>query len=182
MGDSVATTSYYTRTAVALHWLVAILVIGAFMLGVSMTDMPISPLRVRMYNWHKWVGVTVLALATLRLLWRLTHAAPAFLPMPAWQRVAAHALHLALYALMFLQPISGWIYSNAVGYPIVYLGMFPLPTLVAKSKEIAAVWLQVHKACGGMIFIAVILHVLAALKHQFINRDGTLRRMFAWRG
>lgn len=174
--------SHYTRTAVVLHWLMAVLIIAAFIMGEKMTDMAISPLKVRMYNWHKWLGVTVLAFVALRLLWRLKNPAPAMVPMPAWQRYAAHGLHIWLYFVMFALPLSGWIYSNAVGYPIVYLGMLPLPTLVAKSKELATVWLQVHEVLGRLLFLTFILHVLAALKHQFVDKDGTLMRMLAWRG
>ena len=181
MSDSRAATGHYTRTAVTLHWLVAILIIAAFMMGVTMVDMSISPTKVKLFNYHKWLGVTVLALAAMRLIWRLMNAAPAMLPMPAWQRFAAHGLHILLYFVMFAQPLSGWIYSNAVGYPIVYLGLVPLPTLVAKSKELAAFWLSVHQLLGNLLFVAVIIHVLAALKHQFFDKDGTLKRMFTWR-
>ena len=119
---TVAASTGYTRTAVSLHWLIAGLIISAFALGWVMTELAISPLKVRMFNWHKWVGMTILALAALRTLWRLTHPAPPLLPMPAWQRISAHALHGLLYAMMFALPLSGWAYSNATGYPIVYLG------------------------------------------------------------
>lgn len=175
------TSSNYTRTSVLLHWLIAVLIVSTFPLGWVMTRMAISPLKLRMYSWHKWVGMTVLALALLRALWRLTHAPPPFLPMAAWQRLSAHALHGLLYLLLFLQPISGWLYSSAAGYQVVYLGLLPLPNLVAKSKPLAATLLQVHWALGWLLFAALVLHVLAALKHHFFDRDETLRRMLSWR-
>jgi len=175
--DNSLTSAAYTKTAVALHWLIAVLIIGAFALGWIMTDMAVSPLKLRMFNWHKWVGVSVLLLAIVRSVWRLTHPAPPFLPMPAWQKFAAHALHFALYVLMFLQPLSGWIYSNAAGYPIVYLGLIPLPTLVAKDKALADVMMERHELIGWILLACIVLHVLAGLKHQFVDRDGTLRRM-----
>jgi cytochrome b561 len=176
-----AAPEHYTRTAVSLHWLIAGLIVCAFALGWVMTDMAISPLRLRMYNWHKWVGISVLGLAAIRLLWRLTHRAPPLLPMPDWQRLAAHGLHGLLYVFMFLQPISGWAYSNAVGYPIVYLGLIPLPNLVGKDKALAHTLEQVHSTLGWILFAAVALHALAALKHHFIDRDNTLKRMLSWR-
>lgn len=176
-----APPEYYTRTAVALHWLVAGLIICAFTLGWVMTELAISPLKLRMFNWHKWVGVSVLALAAIRGIWRLTHTAPALLPMPAWQRISAHALHGMLYVLMFLQPISGWAYSNAVGYPIVYLGLLPLPNLVGKDKQLAHTLLEVHQTVAWVFVIALALHAAAALKHHFIDRDPTLKRMLSWR-
>ncbi len=173
--------THYTRTAVSLHWLVAALIICAFTLGWTMTNMDISPLKLKMFNWHKWVGVTILALAILRLVWRMTHRAPAMVVMPRWQQMAAHALHGVLYLLMLAMPLSGWIYSNAAGYPIVYLSLWRLPNLVARNKELAETWEKVHGTLGFLLFLCVIAHVLAALVHHFWHRDDTLRRMLRWR-
>ena len=106
-------TTAYTRTAVALHWIVAALVIIALTVGWSMTDMVFSPLKLRLFNWHKWVGATVLVLMLVRVSWRLAHPAPALLPMPAWQRLSAQALHGLLYLMLLVQPLTGWIFSNA---------------------------------------------------------------------
>ena len=175
-----STPASFNRTAISLHWLVAGLVICSFSLGWVMTDLAVSPLKVRMFNWHKWVGVTILGLTAIRLLWRLTHPAPPPLSMPAWQRVAASVSHAAMYVLLLALPLSGWTYSNAAGYPIVYLGLLPLPDLVEKNKELAEQWLQVHEVLGWALASIVILHLLAVLKHQFIDRDGTLGRMWRW--
>jgi cytochrome b561 len=116
------TATHYTRTAVALHWSIAGLIFAAVFMGWTMTEMAISPGKLKLYNYHKWVGVTVLALAVVRVLWKLTHRAPPLLPMPRWQQIAAHAGHGLLYVLMLAVPLSGWVYSNASGYPVVYLG------------------------------------------------------------
>jgi cytochrome b561 len=151
-----------------------------FALGWVMTDLAISPLKLRMFNWHKWMGMTVLALAALRGLWRLSHPAPPLLPMAAWQRMAARALHALLYAMLFALPLSGWAYSNATGYPIVYLGLWKLPDLVARDKALAAQLLQVHHALGWLLLAIVVIHVAAALKHHLVDRDDTLRRMVRW--
>ncbi len=176
-------TTHYTRTAVGLHWLIAAFILAALFMGWTMTAMPVSPQKLKVYNWHKWVGVTVLGLAVLRLLWRLTHRPPALPAMvPAWQRGAAHAGHALLYVLMIGMPVTGWIYSNLTGYPVVYLGRIPLPDLVERNRELADTWVQVHATLGIILAVVVAGHVLAALYHQFIVRDGTLLRMFAWRG
>jgi len=171
----------YTRTAVALHWTVMALVITALCMGWFMTDLAISPLKLRVYSWHKWIGVTVLGLSAVRALWRLSHAPPAPVPMAAWQRLSAHAIHGLLYLMLLVQPLTGWIYSNAAGFPVVYLKLIPLPNLVAKDKALAARFEDLHSAGGTILAIAIGLHALAALKHHFIDRDDTLRRMLRWR-
>jgi cytochrome b561 len=173
-------TVRYTRTAVSLHWLIAALIVSAFALGWVMTELAISPFKVKLFNWHKWVGMTVLGLASLRAIWRLTHSPPRLLPMPAWQRVSAHALHGVLYFLMFALPVSGWAYSNSTGYPIVYLGLWRLPDLVAKDKALAAQLVEVHHILGWLLAAVLVMHALAALKHHFFDKDDTVRRMLRW--
>jgi cytochrome b561 len=129
------------------------------------------------FSWHKWIGVTVLALFFVRGLWRLTHTPPRLLPAPRWQHLTAHALHALLYVMMFVQPLAGWIYSNATGYPIVYLGLIPLPNLVAKDKLLAAVFQDIHDLGAIVLAVAIGIHALAALKHHVVDRDATLRRI-----
>ena len=107
----------YTRTAIALHWVLGLALIGSFAVGLTMTEMTMSPQRLKLYNWHKWAGITILTLSFARLAWRLTHRPPADVPMPAWQQQAAHWTHRALYALFFLVPLAGWAYSSAAGFP-----------------------------------------------------------------
>jgi cytochrome b561 len=170
---------HYSRTAITLHWAVFALIATALAMGWIMTGLRISPLKLRVYSWHKWIGVTVLALFFVRGLWRLTHVPPPLLPGPAWQRGAAHFLHAALYILMFLQPLTGWIYSNATGYPIVYLGLVPLPNLVAKNKPLAVIFEQIHDVSAIVLTVAIAIHAVAALKHHVIDRDATLRRMLS---
>lgn len=172
---------HYTRTAVALHWAIAGLILAGLFMGWTMTDMAISPQRLKVYNYHKWVGVTVLALALVRLGWRITHSAPPLPAMPRWQQLAARIGHGLLYVLMIAVPTAGWIYSNAAGYRVVYLGKLPLPNLVERDKELAAAWVQVHGNLAMILAVLVGLHVLAALQHQFIAKDDILRRMLTWR-
>jgi len=171
----------YTRTAVALHWLIGALVITALAMGWIMTDMATSPLKAQVFAWHKWVGVTVLALLPVRVLWRLAHPVPAPLPMAAWQRWTVQGLHGLLYVMLLLQPLSGWLYSNAAGRQIVYLGLIPLPSLVGKDKALADTIKGFHDTGAVIIAIVAGLHALAALKHHFVDRDDTLRRMLRWR-
>ena len=173
-------TDRYTRTAIALHWSMAALVIMLLAMGWIMTDMITSPLKLKIFDWHKWTGVTVLAFLIVRALWRLAHPAPDFLPMPTWQRRSARLLHGFLYLMLLLQPITGWLYSNAAGRSIVYLGLIPLPNLVGKDRALAGTLKELHGTGALVLSIAVGLHVLAALKHHLIDRDDTVRRMLRW--
>jgi cytochrome b561 len=169
----------YTLTAIVLHWLVALLVISGFALGVTMVDIPgLTPTKLRYFSWHKWIGITVLGLACLRLLWRLTHPAPA-LPsaMRGWQQTAANAMHVLLYILIFAVPVSGYFYSLAAGVPVVYLGIVPLPVLIDPNPEWKPILKQVHYWLNMTLLAAFCIHLAGALKHQLIDRDDVLRRM-----
>ncbi len=167
----------YSPVAVVLHWLLALAIIGAFSLGLYMAELPFSMTRLKLFNWHKWAGVTILALSALRLLWRLTHRPPADIPMPAWQARAAHATHGLFYLLFFAVPLVGWAYSSAAGFPVVWFGVLPLPDFVAKDKALADTLKELHELGAWALAVLVLVHVAAALKHQFIDRDGLLARM-----
>ena len=167
----------YTRTAVALHWLIALLIFTALALGLYMVGLKLSPLKLKLYSWHKWLGVTIWLLAVVRVLWRATHRPPPPPAMPAWQRVAANVSHLLLYVLLLAIPISGWLFSSASGFPVVYLGLIQLPDLVAKDKALAELFKAVHACLNYTLMGVVVLHVLASIKHHVINRDHVLHRM-----
>ena len=179
-------TPRYTLLAVVLHWLLALLILGMLGMGVYMSDLPFSPLRLKLYNWHKWAGMTFLALTVLRLLTRLLRRPPA-LPvavtqaMPAWQTRAYHATHHVLYGLFFAVPLAGWAYSSAAGFPIVLFGQFPMPDLLAPNKELAELIKPLHALLAFTLAGLAGLHIAAALKHHLIDRDGLLLRMLPGR-
>lgn len=172
----------YTGLAITFHWLLAIAIIGAFGVGLYMTGLSMSPTRLKLYNWHKWAGITILALSAARLLWRLSHKPPV-LPeavlarMPAWQRSAHHGAHALLYLLFFAVPLVGWAYSSAAGFPVVWFGVLPLPDFVPADKALAEAIKPWHGWLAYALAALVVLHVAAALKHHFIDRDGLLSRM-----
>jgi len=167
----------YDGVAIAAHWLLALSIVLNLALGFYMHELELSPQRVKLFNWHKWAGITILALSALRLAWRLTHAPPADLPMPAWQRIAAHTVHRALYVLFFAVPLAGWAYSSAAGFPVVWFGVLPLPDWVPVDRAWADALKTTHKAAGMVLALLVLLHVAAALKHHVVDRDGLLQRM-----
>jgi len=176
------TSPRYHGLSIILHWLLAIGLVSLFVVGNYMADLPFSPTRLKLYNWHKWAGVTILALSVLRLQWRLAKRPPA-LPariqaaMPGWQTAAFHATHHLMYLLFFAVPLTGWAYSSAAGFPIVWFGVLPLPDFVPVDKALAEAIKPFHELTAFALAALVLAHVGAALKHQFIDRDRLLGRM-----
>ena len=179
MQTTASTPARYHGAAIALHWLIAALMICGFYIGWIMTDIPgFTPTKLKYFSWHKWVGVTVFALALLRVLWRATHRAPALdAATPSWQKAAAHLVHALLYLLMLAIPLSGYFYSSAAGIQVVYLGIVPLPTIIGPDQALKTTLRTLHVLLNYTLLTLVILHALAALKHQFVDRDGLLARM-----
>jgi cytochrome b561 len=127
------------------------------------------------------MGITVFLIAFAHLAWRVAHPAPPPVAMPEWQRRASETVHVLLYALMFLSPITGYVYSSAAGVQTVYLDVVPLPDLVDKDKELANVLKIVHSMLNYGFAALVVLHAAAAIKHHLIDRDGMLGRMLPLR-
>ena len=170
----------YTPVAIALHWLMALALAANFALGLTMSDLPLSPQKLQFYAWHKWAGISLLGLVTLRLIWRGIAQAPELLPAPVWQQRLARLSHILLYALMFAIPLSGWLMSSAAGFTVNYLGVLPLPDLVGKDKALFETLKEVHETLNFTLLGMVIIHVLAALKHHFVDHDASLRRILPW--
>jgi cytochrome b561 len=180
------TAQRYNVLAIALHWLLALALVAIFGLGLYMHELPFSPQRLKLYSWHKWAGITILALSALRLLWR-TLKPPPPLPeavlrrMPGWQHLAHRATHGLMYLLFFAVPLSGWAYSSAAGFPVVWLGLVPLPDWVPVDPALATTIKSLHMVLSFSLAALVVLHVLAVLKHQLLDRDGLLKRMLPGR-
>ena len=168
----------YSAPAMLLHWMIAALIFGLFPVGLYMSDLALSPRKIELYAWHKWFGITVLLLAVLRLLWRIGHRPPE-LPasVPRWQAAIADALHRLLYLFILAIPLSGWALSSAAGVQVVWWGVLPLPSLLAPDHALARQLAEVHEWLNFTMAALVVAHVGAALKHQFVDRDGVLLRM-----
>jgi cytochrome b561 len=167
----------YGSTAIALHWLTALLVVAGFTLGLSMIGLPFGRQKLQWYAWHKWIGITVWLVTCARLTWRWTHPPPPMPPMPRWQRQVAAMSHGLLYALLVVIPVSGWLYSSAAGVEVVYLNLIPLPNLVPKDRAWADVLRNAHLTLNFTLLALVCIHVAAALRHHFVDRDAVLLRM-----
>lgn len=168
----------YTSTAKLLHWLVAGLIVAAFLLGWSMVDLPLSLKKLHWYNYHKWIGMTALGLVGIRLMWRLLVGAPT-LPasMHGWEKHAAHGAHLLMYLLMLAVPLVGWATTSAKGFPVVYLGLILLPDWIGRDAALGEQLSVAHTVLSYALVGLAALHALAALKHFFIDRDDVLQRM-----
>jgi cytochrome b561 len=170
----------YTRIAIALHWIVAALIVAVVGIGLYAVSLELSPQKLKLYSWHKWLGVTVFLLAVARLVWRARHPAPApVASLRPWERRLAGVTHALLYVLLLAVPLSGWLMSSAAGFPVVYFGLLPLPDLVDKNKELAEILKVVHFVLNKTMLALVVLHVVGALKHHFVDRDATLLRMLS---
>ena len=170
----------YTPTARALHWIVALLVIGLIVVGILMGNMDSGPLQDRLYNLHRSTGALVLVLAIIRLGYRLTHP-PLPLPadMPASQRLAAESVHWGLYVLLIVQPLIGWAATSAYRAPIIIYGLFELPPILPVNQPLSEQLFFVHRGLGFVMAALVLGHAGAALYHHFLQRDRVLMRMIS---
>jgi cytochrome b561 len=170
----------YTSTAIALHWLIAVLLLGQFAFGLMLEDIPRgTPERGLYVNLHKSSGIVIGLLIVLRIAWRLTHAPPP-LPttMPAWQRHAARLSHAALYLCMLMLPLSGYLASNFSKHGIKFFNFVRLPPWGPDDKVLYAFFNGTHHLTALLLALFVGLHVLAVAKHMLFDRDGLLWRMW----
>lgn len=180
MPDHAARSAQYNRTAITLHWLVAVLLLGQFLFGWYLGDVPRNtPERGILINLHKSTGILIGLLILLRIIWRLTHAAP---PLPAstprWQQRAACISHGVLYASMLLMPLSGYLASNFSKHGVKLFNMVRLAPWGSDDKVIYGFFNQTHKLTALVLAAFVVLHVLAVIKHQLIDRDNLISRMW----
>jgi cytochrome b561 len=172
----------YGNVAMTLHWLIAIAIVTLLVVGKYMHGLPNSdPNKFALYQLHKSAGLTVLALTVLRIVWRVIGPVPG-LPatMPTWERWSAHASHFALYALMLAIPLSGWAVAStsSSGVPTIWFGLFEVPHLpVAATEDAHEAAEEAHELLGNLMILLLLVHVAAALKHHYWDRDTVLRRM-----
>jgi cytochrome b561 len=174
----------YSGVAIALHWLIAAAIVAQIGLGLWMVDAikePASRMTAfQAYQWHKSLGLTILLLSLARLAWRLAHPPPA-LPdtVTRFERIAARSVHWLLYVLTIGIPLIGWamVSASPLQIPTLIFGWFQWPHLPWFSTAAEAGFKFAHRAAAYLMIALFALHIAAALKHHFVNRDGVLRRM-----
>jgi cytochrome b561 len=162
-----------------LHWTIVVLVAGMAIVGLSLDSLPKTPRYFWVYDLHKSTGLAVLALALLRLGWRLYAGTPPPVPgIPAWQRRLARTIHVLLYLLLLAMPLSGWLYDSASGLrPLRWFGLFPVPKLAAPDEVLAGNALAAHELLFWLLLALVMVHAAAAVYHHAFRGDATLARM-----
>jgi cytochrome b561 len=168
----------YTAVAKTFHWVIAGLIVTQFVLANMADDLPLGARKLALLARHKSFGMTVLMLAILRLLWRLKNPPP---PLPSGmtplERLLARGTHMAFYVLLFAMPLTGWTMSSAKNYSVSWFGLFTWPNLIGSNEQAFTFLRATHHILSDVLFVIAVLHILAALKHHFWNRDDVLKRM-----
>lgn len=171
------TNESYGWLAKTLHWLIAFAIIALLIVGNLMTGMERGEFRGTIYGIHKSTGILVLALVIARVCWRMVNIQPTHAQLARWQRLSAHGVHYALYACMFLMPLSGWGMSSAGGHAVSFYGLFTVPPLVAPDKELGGFFNGIHFYVSWLMVALLVAHIGAALLHHFYYKDRILKRM-----
>ncbi|MDB5860933.1 MAG: cytochrome [Ramlibacter sp.] len=176
---------HYGLIAIALHWAMALLLLVLVVMGLYMVQLPdvgYDKVKITLILVHKALGLLALAAVLLRLAWRVGNALPELVAgLPQWQQVAARFVHLALYALMLALPMTGWLMSSAGGYPVPFFAWFELPHFIRVNEYWFRLYIAIHRWLAYALMLVVALHVAAALRHHWLMKDDTLRRMLPGR-
>ena len=168
----------YTPTARAFHWVTAILVLAMVPAGIMMVNIGPGKLQNTLFDFHRSTGVVLFVITAARLAWRLTHPpAPLSSSIPMWQRTAARATHVLLYAVLLGSPVLGWVATSAYPAPIPVYGLFTLPPIIGPNRELSTALFNVHQVIGIVFSIAVVIHIAAALHHRIVLKDDVMNRM-----
>lgn len=161
-----------------LHWTTVVLILVIAYIGLTMGDLPNGPDKIKTYALHKSIGLTILALVTLRVLWRLYAGAPHPVPgSPRWQERIASLTHFGIYVLLFAIPISGWVVNSSAGFPLQWFGLFNLPAIVERSHDLHEIAEEAHELMFWLLALMVAAHAGAAFYHHLFQQDATLARM-----
>jgi cytochrome b561 len=175
---NIGSKTRYNAVAQGFHWVIAALIVTQFTLAWLADDLPLGVHKLALLARHKSFGMTVLMLAVLRLLWRLFNRPPE-LPagMSKIEIILAKGTHALFYILLFAMPLTGWLMSSAKNYSVSWFGRFTWPNLIGPNERAYDALKTIHQSLSWLLFAVAILHILAALKHHFWNKDDVLTRM-----
>lgn len=177
------TTRAWGTLAKSLHWIIVLLIINQWLMAERAESLPLGAAKLQAISWHKSLGMTILALAVLRLVWRWLNPVPTLEGMAkTWERRLAAVSHVLLYGLIFAIPVTGWLMSSARNFPVSWFGWFQFPDLIAPDKGLYDIMHELHEILFGVLVIVALLHAAGALKHHFIDKNEVLRRMLPFGG
>lgn len=171
----------YSTVAMALHWLIAVLVIVNWRIAASAEGLSRAE-RIEIMKNHMALGIVILVLVLLRLAWRLAHKPPELAAsLKPWERASAKIVHAIFYILLIGMPLAGWLANSFYGVGVNVFGIFSLPALpVPANPDMGHGIFEAHATAGTILLILVALHALGSLKHTFVDKDGNLFRMLPW--
>jgi cytochrome b561 len=171
----------YGAIALVFHWSMALLVMGLAALGLYMVTLPdvgFNTKKVTLVIYHKEFGLLAIVLLAARLSWRVSQILPRLVEnQPDWQKIAARFAQLSLYGLLFALPMTGYFMSSAAGIPVSFLGLFTLPDFIHRDDDLFRLYVAIHQWLGYGLILLVAVHAGAALRHHFVFKDDTLRKM-----
>lgn len=177
------TTRAWGTFSKALHWLIVILIIVQWFIASRADALPLGPAKIAALGWHKSFGITILALAIIRLVWRWANPVPSLEGLAkTWERMLAGLSHVLLYGLIFAIPLSGWMMSSARNFPVSWFNLVQLPDLVKPDRGIYDFMHDAHGILFAALVCVALLHALGAVKHHFIDRNDVLKRMLPFGG
>jgi cytochrome b561 len=172
------TTRSWGSVSKALHWIIVLLIINQCVICMRADALPLGLAKLQVLAWHKSFGITILALAVVRLVWRWMNPVPDLTSETRpWERALAKISHLLLYALIFALPLSGWLMSSAKNFPVSWFNLIQLPDLVAPNQVLFEQLRSLHHTLFAVLVAVAAVHVAGALKHHFVDRNDVLRRM-----
>ena len=171
------TEKSYGGVSQILHWGMFALIISLFVIANLMKGTPIGPEKFQLYGLHKSLGLSLFIILLGRIFWRISNATPKDAGAPAWENFAAHGLHIALYAVLLIMPISGMLMTFAGDHPVSWFGLIDMPNLIGKNEALETTAKFIHGTAAKVMMLMVAGHVGAALFHKFVRKDGIMQRM-----